>query len=323
MNIYQFHPILFSVMNDVIVPGVNSRYAVLQLLGLECLGLICLLHRPFAIQYSPLFVEFFNQGSNETKLSALQILFDFLVFYRQSGSQGDASQSDIDLFSSCLEAITSSLYSPDHELQAMSVKGFSKLFLLRIVQNEQILEALLFLYFHPSTRENIRCRQVLSFFIQAFASSNRENQLLLAKVAINLIISLAPILERGNVTKGTVELLKIQTVIDQIITWTDVQFLFNFKDPKMAETQQNESDASLPQEGHLLIAMDIYDKAFHMPEHLKLFSTLLNKLKLNCQLDKSRLAFLLTKTSQLLKLTSDKNTLNNLKKFAGQLIELE
>jgi Nuclear condensing complex subunits, C-term domain len=185
------------------------------------------------------------------------------------------------------------------------------------------LEALLFLYFHPSTRHNLKCRQVLSFFIQAFASSHPDNQCQLAKVTLPLILSLLPILEKSTT-------LTSQSVMQQLLYWTDASFLYTDSMETASNLSQSDSASSddtskpsLHQEAHLIIAMAIYDKALSMPEHLKVFGHILSKLKLDASLDKAKLSMMLSKTGAILKLTSDKSTHNYFKKFAGLLLELE
>lgn len=101
-------------------------------------------------------------------------------------------------------------------------------------------------------------------------------------------------------------------MVNQLVLWTDSSILFDAGE-----------SLSRPQDAHLVIACEIYERAFQLPEHLKLLSTFLMKLKLTGVSDKSKISLLLSKTGQLLKLTADKATVNNIKKFAGQLIELE
>jgi Nuclear condensing complex subunits, C-term domain len=110
---------------------------------------MCLFHKPFALQYKDLFLQFYLEASEDTRLIALKVIFDFLVLFRQSPKSTDeihhsrlSSGGDwiatSDPFYNCLEAITSALYNPAPELQALAVEGFAKLYLLKILQDDQV-----------------------------------------------------------------------------------------------------------------------------------------------------------------------------------------
>ena len=67
------HPVLLDLVNDVVIPAVNSPYAAIQGRGLAALGLACLLCRDLAEEYIPLFVEFYRHGQDDSKVTALKV----------------------------------------------------------------------------------------------------------------------------------------------------------------------------------------------------------------------------------------------------------
>ena len=87
-------------------------------------------------------IEFFNRGSADSKLSSLKILFDFIVFYdgKSSSRSPEIKNTEDSLIFThdCLSAVTSALYNPVTDIQAAAVEGFSKLFLMKIIDDEQV-----------------------------------------------------------------------------------------------------------------------------------------------------------------------------------------
>ena len=178
-------------------------------------------------------------------------------------------------------------------VQTLAVEGFSKALLLRLSSEPQILEALLFLYFHPSTSDLDRMKQCLAFFIQAFASSSSANQSLIAHLTVPLIISLMPYYSIASTTQA--HALTITGIAQQFLLWTDSQFLF----------QHGKKEETHGQPHHLVIALDLCTEALaDPPQRLKLFAQLVNKCKLSVASDPTSLARCLTLTGQLLKVSS-------------------
>ena len=68
------HPVLLDLVNDVVIPAINSPYAAVQTKGLQSLGLACLLSIDLTqSDYFPLFLAFFSQGQDESRLVALKV----------------------------------------------------------------------------------------------------------------------------------------------------------------------------------------------------------------------------------------------------------
>lgn len=73
------HPVLLDLVNDVVIPAVNSHYAAIQEKGLSALGLACLLCRDLAEEYMPLFVEFYLHGQEDSKVMALKVCREYII----------------------------------------------------------------------------------------------------------------------------------------------------------------------------------------------------------------------------------------------------
>lgn len=278
---------IVCLLNEIIIPSVNSNLLAIQTYGLECLGLVCLLDSNLAKQYMGLFIDFFKMGN--TKSNVLKIIFDVLTLF---------GLECID--ESTVQLLTSSLYSTDKNIQGIACEGFSKLYLLHILDDIQILEALLFLYFHPSTTHSPRVKQCLAYFVHMFSSSE-NNQQQIASIFTNLIKSLAPVVDEYNLI-SPVDMMMIG---QQLIQLTD--------------TKQIEMNCS----PHMNIALDICKEMIDSTKYLKLFSHLLTKLNLA---NNKREMFdkLLAIVGQLLKTySSEKLISNHLKKVAGTIVAME
>lgn len=73
------HPVLLDLVNDVVIPAVNSHYAAIQEKGLGALGLACLLCRDLAEEYMSLFVEFYLHGQEDSKVMALKVCREHII----------------------------------------------------------------------------------------------------------------------------------------------------------------------------------------------------------------------------------------------------
>lgn len=174
------YPILVNLLNELVIPAVNSQYAIVQSNGLECLGLFMLLSKDLSTEYQQLFLDFLQVNSGATRDTALKVLFDLVIVH------------------GCLELckqLSSSLYDPDQMVQSTAAEGFSKLLLHDKLTNDldQVILGLLTLHYHPETKKNARLRQCLSFFFHAYAFGSTHHQQHIREVMCQAMINLQPI----------------------------------------------------------------------------------------------------------------------------------
>ncbi len=70
----------------------------------------------------------------------------------------------------------------DTSVVSLAVEGVSKALLWDRFENEQLLAALVVLYFHPESENMHHVRQCLSYFFSSYSRSTFKHQLLLQKV---------------------------------------------------------------------------------------------------------------------------------------------
>lgn len=130
----------------------------------------------------------------------LDCLFDILVTHPQTVAltfSGVIKEIPAELASMPFlpTILVKSLQSGDENVQAKATLGVCKLHLTRIWCSEELLEALILLYFVPDTIDNQALRQCLAYFFPAFCYSSSRSQVIFSKVIIGAFLKLCPILQ--------------------------------------------------------------------------------------------------------------------------------
>ena len=178
---------LWAVLNEIVIPAVNSSFAVVQEAGLRTLGLYCTLSDDLSNEYRQLFIDFVKLASGGVRVEALKALFDLVLLNRLSSNE-------------LVKEMTSTLYDKNIQVQATAAEGFSKLLLHKVPlpDPQEILEGLLTLYHYSTVDVTFgntddgalhRRTQCLAYFVQAFVFSRRENQAMLRSIAVRFFTS--------------------------------------------------------------------------------------------------------------------------------------
>lgn len=182
---------LWAVLNEIVVPAVNSQLAVVQEAGLRTLALYCTLSDALTHDYQSLLLDFVKLAVGTVRTEALKALFDLVLLRRVPTEE----QNNL------LHQITCTLYDKDEDLQAIAAEGFAKLLLHQAPLSNplEVLEGLLTLYYlssqSPGTVSAYRRTQCLAYFVQAFCFSKEENQGMLRAVMVKFFTSMCVLLE--------------------------------------------------------------------------------------------------------------------------------
>lgn len=182
---------LWAVLNEIVIPAVNSQLAVVQESGLRTLGLYCTLSDSLTRDYQSLLYDFVKLAVGSVRVEALKALFD-LVLLRKIPTEEQGG---------LLQQMTATLYDKDEEVQAIAAEGFAKLLLHQapLCNPLEVLEGLLTLYHLASQSHNTiagyRRTQCLAYFVQAFCFSKAENQRMLRAVMVKFFASMCALLE--------------------------------------------------------------------------------------------------------------------------------
>ncbi|KAI7850196.1 nuclear condensing complex subunit [Circinella umbellata] len=204
---------LYGVLNELIVPSVQSKEAVIREEGLHCLGLCCTLDKTLGHHNILLFAHCINNGHEQLQQKALMILFDLMMTY--GVSTVETKLGGLDELRKILEQCV------DHdspEVQSTAVEGLSKLMLTRMFKDEYTLKMMTLLYFFPTSFDNEKIQQCLSYFFPAYAYSAAENQSLLAKVAVPVLLNLC---DTYSDLEQDEKMAPPARISDMLADWTD------------------------------------------------------------------------------------------------------
>ncbi|KAI7876242.1 hypothetical protein K492DRAFT_167295 [Lichtheimia hyalospora FSU 10163] len=266
---------LYGILNELIVPSVQSKEVVLREEGLHCLGLACALDKHLGHHNIPLFVHCLKNGHEQLQQKALMIIFDMIMIYGLPAFQEKLESEEAleQLFEYCL----------DHdsvEVQGIAVEGLSKLMLTRSFKSEAILKLLVVLYFFPTTVDDNKIQQCLSYFFPAYCYSSHENQLVMVKIAIKALMELCD--TYADLEKDERMVTPAQ-ISDMLADWTDPRRIALSK-IKLADENQVDNNA------HADVAIDALESILkHAGLVRKTMVHLLGKLHLADVSDERRL----------------------------------
>ncbi|KAI9349648.1 nuclear condensing complex subunit [Obelidium mucronatum] len=243
------------LLHRFIIPSVRSNNALLRQTGIHCLGLACYIDRTLSLENANLFLHAFQAEENDGKKIVLQILFDLIMVH---------GVTVVDL-NAVVVFILACLQDEDPGLLTLAAEGATKLMMMKFIGNEQILEALLVLYFHPSTVNQRRLRQCLTCFFPMYALSSAENQALLASSVIAAFTSLTLEFEESG------EGIAPSDVAAQLGEWTDYRRLVSME-------QQAAKGTDEPSSVHGLVAISLLEAMMKEPDIQKEGSKMLNIL---------------------------------------------
>ncbi|KAJ3395960.1 hypothetical protein HDU92_004457 [Lobulomyces angularis] len=266
------NPSLNGIIEQFILPSLNYESGNLRILGLNCLGLICLLDKAFALKYSPYFFQFSQSGEYSLELKALEVLLDLIMFY--GIKLFNCEESSVSLLQ-ILNLLKIKLKSDKKSMLCLTVEGLTKIYLSNLKQFynldhtkeeekylieeslQELLKSFIQLYFSSLTEKFFpKLKQCLSYFFSVFPYTGEANQLLISKVFVeSLKIALAAP-DQHSISE--------QKIGQLLVEWTDVR--------KLVKTEKN-----LPC-NHFLVADDIAEEILRNPDDSKILFQLLGML---------------------------------------------
>ncbi|KAJ3035300.1 hypothetical protein HDV00_004076 [Rhizophlyctis rosea] len=293
-----------AILQDFVGPALQHSNAVIRGAGLHCLGLCSLADKALAQQQMPLYAHA-SKTSEDMACLVLRIYFDLVITH---GAQAfwDSEESQIP------QAVNEFLQCESEAILTMAVEGMAKLFMLSYVKIPELLQKMIFLYFHPYTKGMERLRQCLSYFFPVFSHSSHRNQKLIRQV---FMPSFDQLLTEAESAPSS--MLSPMQIAQQLIDWTDVR-----KVVRNENGEENEIDEGL----HADVAIDILQAAISEDDAgiKKLYCQMLNKLYLGPSLDPSRAKSLAVLVGTLKEHVAGSAVVANaLKKFANQIVVLD
>ncbi|KAG2178793.1 hypothetical protein INT43_001639 [Umbelopsis isabellina] len=204
---------MYGLLNELIIPSVQSKEVILREEGLHCLGLCCYLDKALGLHNVPLFIHCIKNGHEELQQKALMILFDVLMCfgYNSVAPRAGGEEELRVLFEQCLD-------HHDQNIQSVAVQGLCKLMLCKMYKSAEILKLMILLYFYPSTVDNQKLRQCLSYFLPVYCYSSSDIQPLLVEVFVPALVHL--IATHSDLGDGE-EMVAPYQIAQVMLDWTD------------------------------------------------------------------------------------------------------
>ncbi|KAF3914975.1 hypothetical protein ABW21_db0200993 [Orbilia brochopaga] len=212
---------LATMLNGLIVPAVRSQEAPIRERGLRCLGLCCLLDKPLAEENLTLFAHCFNKGHEELQVEAAHIICDMLVVH--GATLFDSEKCTIDQKTMFKMFKQATRLDENPETQAACVEVLCKLFLARVIEDDELLKSMVLAYFDASTNDNLALRQTLSYFLPVYCHSRDDNQARMQRITVSTLHALIGLY--GNLDEGE-EMVTPANIASQMADWTDPRKVF-------------------------------------------------------------------------------------------------
>ncbi|KAF3932978.1 hypothetical protein ABW20_dc0103665 [Dactylellina cionopaga] len=296
---------LSTMLNGLIIPAVRSQEAPIRERGLRCLGLCCLLDKPLAEENLTLFAHCFNKGHEELQVEAAHIICDILVVHGASLFESEKCQIEQKTLYKMFGKATKLDDSP--ETQAACVEVLCKLFLAKVVEDDDLLKAMVLAYFDSSTNENLTLRQTLSYFLPVYCHSRDENQVRMQHITVATLHTLIGLY--GNLDEGE-EMVTPSNIASQMADWTD---------PRKVFRTEVVTEGKVNWDVHVDLAADAISRiaSGSNKEEKKILCQMLGKLVISHLASPEKLQELVERTTELVqaKSVSDATSRNALVKF--------
>ncbi|KAJ1939379.1 chromosome condensation complex Condensin, subunit G, partial [Linderina pennispora] len=307
---------MYGLLTECVVPAVQSSESVLQEYGIECLALCCLLDKNMAVDNIGLFAQAVRQGAGELHSKGLAAMLDLSFLY--GVRELAPSVGSVEEF---MEVLYLELESESLAVQATVAEGIARLlYARRIPEPAAVLEELLVLYYHPSTVNNYKLRQCLTYFFPAYSYITPENQQQMRDVAIEAICRLSNLLKQ-TATADAQSTATPGQVVQQLVAWTDPRifeaiYAMNNNAPIRSTTRMD---------GFVKLGIDALKRTFRAPHNTrKVLVQMLNKLGLDdaTPMIQTQELFVLARALADKQLITDMITKNALHRFETLLLKL-
>ncbi|OMP85657.1 Condensin complex subunit 3 [Diplodia seriata] len=257
---------LITMLNNLVVPAVRSQEAPIRERGFLCLGLCCLLSKNIAQENLALFLHCFAKGHEALQTIALQIITDILTTHPQllapPPAPTDPDVSEINPVNPLLKPVHKMFFkavkAADPGVATTGAVAASKLMLLNILRDPDLLKALTIAYFNPESQHNPGLRQALTYFLPVYCHSRKDNAERMASIAVSVVHAMRGVQEELE-EEGDVEMVGIGVVGSQIVDWTDPRKLVGADDTS-GKLVTGETKIDGLGDAHLLLAEDLLEK---------------------------------------------------------------
>ncbi|KAI9477970.1 MAG: nuclear condensing complex subunit [Benjaminiella poitrasii] len=239
---------LYGLLNDLIVPAVQSSDSLLRQEGLHCLGLCCMLDKRLAQHNADLFITCIKLGHEDLVKIAIRVLGDILLMYGAESMQDMLSSPD-----DIRQVFEFGLDHDNTEIQSLTTQALCKLMLFNRYDEEELLRLMVLLYFFPRTVMNESgntIHQCLAYFFPAYCYSAVKHQKELAAIAVPALEELCNIfadLEKDETMTHP------KQISDMLADWCDPRKLVQKTKPTSIMDDEEKQEDGFDTPGELAI----------------------------------------------------------------------
>ncbi|RCH85069.1 hypothetical protein CU098_007752 [Rhizopus stolonifer] len=223
---------LYGLLNDLIVPAVQSGDHLLREEGLHCLGLCCMLDKHLAQHNIKLFITCIKHGHEDLVKKAIKVFGDILLMYGvETMTEYLSSSEDIH------QVFEFGLDHDNTEIQSFTTQALCKLMLFNRFEDDELLGLMILLYFFPKTEVDEACNtihQCLAYFFPVYCYSSPAHQKSLSNITLSSIKELCRV--HADLAQDET-MVDPKTITEMLADWNDPEKLqtARSKDPNYIE----------------------------------------------------------------------------------------
>lgn len=298
---------LQTIMDEFVKNTVSHLDVEIKVAGLKTLGSFCLRSVDLAKQYILLFSQIALVDMVTVRVTALEAIFDLLMWYGVSvfvdqESMLDQSIEDQEKGSNpILSKLSELLDDRDLDVRTKVTEGLCKLMMSKVITSSKLFTRLILMWYNPVTDTNGKLRHVLGAFFPLYASLSKENQEIIGEAFM-------PTLK----TLGSAPVTSPLTGVDM----EDVGLFFIHLTHKSFLQGNQEVDDNC----HDAMAYALCNQIIGEPLsfHVKLYSKLLTNLNVSTD-DSTKLKELNALYQQMSDVVKDKICVKTLEKFGKKV----
>jgi condensin complex subunit 3 len=177
-----------------------------------------------------------------------------------------------------MKAFLKAFESDNPDVSQVACIGASKFLLMNILPSAsaaELLKAFTLRYFNPETAANPALRQSLSYVLPVFCHSRQQNARLMAQIAVPVIQKLQFMREEVAADEELDDMVGWPVVAGHLAEWTDGRQVVGATELGLDGKMSNVEGA---EDAHLLLAIDVLERALQHRDERKPLLTLLGKL---------------------------------------------
>ncbi|KAJ7392425.1 hypothetical protein OS493_012088 [Desmophyllum pertusum] len=201
------NPTLTTLVQTLILPGVQDEDPLVRNMAVKCLGLCALLSCEFARTHLVLFLQVAQLDQELVRVTALQVVFDLLLKFGleafkvnasvpelecdepstsgseqdKTGKEDDENEEGEDVNEKSLgkmkmwkrARLPIQILLQSNDLRNVAAEGLAKLLLSGRVLSAKLFLRLLLLWYNPTTEDDVNLRHCLGVFFPVFAFASR------------------------------------------------------------------------------------------------------------------------------------------------------